>query len=254
MAPAAPIAPGSKRFRPASAPRGSGPGAEGVQCRASSPTNSSGSSTTRGYLFLPDVFGPPETALLLREAHAIFACDRKEVVRERDGRTARTAFAAQHYKRGVPPPRAPSPARPPGGADPRRRGLHAPVQDQRQGGVRRGRVAMAPGLRRLVARRPHAGVPGHERRPVPGGRDGVQRGVDVHPPQPPGGRPWRPATTSRPRATPSGPSTTRPSPASSGRAASSPPRAGPARSSCSTATWCTAARATCRPSTAPSST
>ena len=50
-----------------------------------------------GYLFLPGVFDPSETALLLHEAHAIFACDRKEVVRERDGRTARTAFAAQHY-------------------------------------------------------------------------------------------------------------------------------------------------------------
>ena len=50
-----------------------------------------------GYLFLPDVFGRSETDLLLNEAHEVFACDRKEVVRERDGRTARTAFAAQHY-------------------------------------------------------------------------------------------------------------------------------------------------------------
>ena len=50
-----------------------------------------------GYVFIPGVFGPAETDLLLREAHAIFACARKEVVRERDGRTARTAFAAQHY-------------------------------------------------------------------------------------------------------------------------------------------------------------
>ena len=50
-----------------------------------------------GYVFIPDVFDRTETDLLLREAHAIFACDRREVVRERDGRTARTAFAAQHY-------------------------------------------------------------------------------------------------------------------------------------------------------------
>ena len=50
-----------------------------------------------GYVFIPGVFDPAETDLLLHEAHAIFACERKEVVRERDGRTVRTAFAAQHY-------------------------------------------------------------------------------------------------------------------------------------------------------------
>ena len=50
-----------------------------------------------GYLFIPNVFDRAETDLLLHEAHEIFACDRKEVVREQDGRTARTAFAAQHY-------------------------------------------------------------------------------------------------------------------------------------------------------------
>ena len=51
----------------------------------------------KGYLFLPDVFSAAETDLLLREAHSIFAVDRKEVVRELDGKTVRTAFAAQHY-------------------------------------------------------------------------------------------------------------------------------------------------------------
>lgn len=50
-----------------------------------------------GYVFLPNVFSREETAVLLDEAHKIFALDREEVVRENDGRTARTAFAAQNY-------------------------------------------------------------------------------------------------------------------------------------------------------------
>ena len=53
-----------------------------------------------GYLFLPDVFTETEAALLNREAQRVFAMDRKEVVREKDGKTARTAFAAQHYNEG----------------------------------------------------------------------------------------------------------------------------------------------------------
>lgn len=50
-----------------------------------------------GWLFFPDVFDAGELAVLNREAHRIFALDREEVVRELDGRTARTAFAAHHY-------------------------------------------------------------------------------------------------------------------------------------------------------------
>ncbi len=53
-----------------------------------------------GYLFLTDVFTAPEVATLNREAHRVFAMDRKEVVREKDGKTARTAFAAQDYNEG----------------------------------------------------------------------------------------------------------------------------------------------------------
>ena len=53
-----------------------------------------------GYLFLPDVFTETESDLLNREAQRVFAMDRKEVVREKDGKTARTAFAAQHYNEG----------------------------------------------------------------------------------------------------------------------------------------------------------
>lgn len=50
-----------------------------------------------GWLFFPDVFDADELELLNREAHRIFALEREEVVREKDGRTARTAFAAHHY-------------------------------------------------------------------------------------------------------------------------------------------------------------
>ncbi|HEX6143214.1 MAG TPA: phytanoyl-CoA dioxygenase family protein [Geminicoccaceae bacterium] len=51
----------------------------------------------QGWLFLPAVFGEDEAALMLDEAHRIYAMDRQEVVREKDGKTARTAFAAHKY-------------------------------------------------------------------------------------------------------------------------------------------------------------
>ncbi len=51
----------------------------------------------QGYLFLPTVFDHEEVALLHREAHAVFALPREEVVREKDATTARTAFAAHTY-------------------------------------------------------------------------------------------------------------------------------------------------------------
>lgn len=50
-----------------------------------------------GWLFFEDVFDPAEVGVLNREAHKIFAMDREEVFREKDGTTARTAFAAQNY-------------------------------------------------------------------------------------------------------------------------------------------------------------
>ena len=50
-----------------------------------------------GYLFLPAVFAPDETDILIREARQIFSSERHEVVREKDETTARTAFAAHHY-------------------------------------------------------------------------------------------------------------------------------------------------------------
>lgn len=52
---------------------------------------------TEGYLFLPGVFDAVEVGLLYAEAHRIFAMQRPEVVREKDQKTARTAFAAHHY-------------------------------------------------------------------------------------------------------------------------------------------------------------
>ncbi|MCG8691609.1 MAG: phytanoyl-CoA dioxygenase family protein [Minwuiales bacterium] len=52
---------------------------------------------TEGYLFLPNIFSAAEVAALNREVPDIFAMDRKEIVREKDGKTARTAFAAQHF-------------------------------------------------------------------------------------------------------------------------------------------------------------
>ena len=47
-----------------------------------------------GWLFLPSVFGADEAAMMAQEAQRIYAMDRQEVFREKDGKTARTAFAA----------------------------------------------------------------------------------------------------------------------------------------------------------------
>jgi L-proline 4-hydroxylase len=51
----------------------------------------------RGYLMLPGLFRAPELAVLRHAAGQVYAMDRKEVVREKDGKTARTAFAAHTY-------------------------------------------------------------------------------------------------------------------------------------------------------------
>ena len=50
-----------------------------------------------GWVFLPEVFGADEVALLRAEAGRVYASDRPEVVREKDGATARTAFAAHTF-------------------------------------------------------------------------------------------------------------------------------------------------------------
>lgn len=51
----------------------------------------------RGYLFLPEVFGADEVALLRGELDAIFAQDRPENVREKNSRAVRTTFAAHSF-------------------------------------------------------------------------------------------------------------------------------------------------------------
>ena len=50
-----------------------------------------------GYLFLPKLFSRDEAAILRRELPGIFVQDRPENVREKDGKTIRTAFAVQTY-------------------------------------------------------------------------------------------------------------------------------------------------------------
>ncbi len=50
-----------------------------------------------GYLFLPGAFTPAEVAVLAHEVPGVFAQEREEVWRERDGKAVRTAFAAQTY-------------------------------------------------------------------------------------------------------------------------------------------------------------
>ncbi|MGH6900952.1 MAG: phytanoyl-CoA dioxygenase family protein [Geminicoccaceae bacterium] len=53
--------------------------------------------TDAGYLFLPGVFASAEVEVLRREVPEILAQQRPEVVREKDGTTPRTAFAAHTY-------------------------------------------------------------------------------------------------------------------------------------------------------------
>jgi len=50
-----------------------------------------------GYLFLPGAFTPAEAAVLAHEVPGVFAQEREEVWREKDGTAVRTAFAAQTY-------------------------------------------------------------------------------------------------------------------------------------------------------------
>ncbi|SVC23112.1 uncharacterized protein METZ01_LOCUS275966, partial [marine metagenome] len=50
-----------------------------------------------GWLFLENLFSAEEVAVLMSDVPRIFALRREEVVREKDGETPRTAFAAQYY-------------------------------------------------------------------------------------------------------------------------------------------------------------
>jgi ectoine hydroxylase len=51
----------------------------------------------RGYLFLPSLFTPQEMALLNAEVPKLLTADRPEVVREKDGKTPRSAFFVQTW-------------------------------------------------------------------------------------------------------------------------------------------------------------
>src|SRR5690606_30620626 len=50
-----------------------------------------------GYLFFPSLFSPEEMKVLLDEVPRIYAEHRPEIVREKDGVTPRTSFAAHTY-------------------------------------------------------------------------------------------------------------------------------------------------------------
>jgi ectoine hydroxylase len=50
-----------------------------------------------GYLVMPELFSAEEVALMKAAAEEVYAQDRIEIQRERDGRTPRTAFAAHRY-------------------------------------------------------------------------------------------------------------------------------------------------------------
>ncbi len=50
-----------------------------------------------GYLFFPELFSPAEAAVLRAEADRLYALEREEVVRESDGTTVRTVFAAHRF-------------------------------------------------------------------------------------------------------------------------------------------------------------
>ncbi|MCY4609555.1 MAG: phytanoyl-CoA dioxygenase family protein [bacterium] len=50
-----------------------------------------------GYLMLPNLFSTDEAEVLRRAAAEVYALDREEVVREKDGVSPRTAFAAHCY-------------------------------------------------------------------------------------------------------------------------------------------------------------
>ena len=182
-----------------------------------------------GYLFFPSLFSAEEIAVLTDEVpRALRAAPARERPREGQRRGADQLRGA-HVQRALRAPGA-SPADDRSGRPGlRRAGLHAPVQDQRQDGLRRRRVAVAPGLRHLVQRRPDAGGPGDERRDLPRRGERVQRPADVHPRQPQARRARRRARHHRRPAIRCGPSITRRSRKLVARAAWWRPRARSAR-------------------------
>ena len=139
---------------------------------------------TEGWLFFADVFSAQEIAALNREAHKIFAMDREEVFRESDGKTARTAFAAQHYneafRRLARHPRLVEPVKQILGGDVYMHQFKLNAKAAFNGDV----WQWHQGLRHLAPRRRDARAAGDEHRALPRGRDRVQRRPDVHPKEP----------------------------------------------------------------------
>ncbi len=50
-----------------------------------------------GYLFFPELFSRREAGVMLEEAGRLYGLERDEIVREKDGRTVRTVFAAHRF-------------------------------------------------------------------------------------------------------------------------------------------------------------
>ena len=147
-----------------------------------------------GWLFLPELFSEEEVAVLRHEAVSIYDSKRPEVWCETSG-APRTAFAAHTYNEAFrllgAHPRLIEPVEQLLGET----ALHASVQDQREGGVRRRGLAVAPGLRHLEARRRHAGAARHEHSRLPRRGHAHQRAADADP------RAASTRATSRPRTT-----------------------------------------------------
>ena len=131
-----------------------------------------------GWLFLPELFSQEEIDFLAREAVSIYDANRPEVWREKSG-APRTAFAAHLYNEAFgllgAHPRMIDPIEQIFGE----KALHASVQDQRQSRLHRRRLAVAPGLRHLEARRRHARAARDEHRDLPRRGDADQRPADA---------------------------------------------------------------------------
>jgi len=50
-----------------------------------------------GYIFIENLFSADEIGVMRREAERLYAQDRQEIQREKDGKTVRTVFAAHHF-------------------------------------------------------------------------------------------------------------------------------------------------------------
>ena len=141
----------------------------------------------QGYVFFPNCFSEEEIALLALGSG-------KHPQARPPGSLAREIRRAAHrlcraqVQQSVRGHVAPSAAGRAADAAVRRERLRPPVQAQRQGGLRRRRLAVAPGLRHLGARRRHARTARDEHRDFPGRGAADQRRADDHSEEPQAGR------------------------------------------------------------------